>query len=228
MSAGRKGGLAVPVSQYYQMGSITMPSSWIAFIGAFLVTYLFIRLYFGKIPGERIGNIFFNIVIVWKLSVIVTDFSMVIKNPLSILYFHGGSFGWILGLLVAGLLTVRQARKEKWQRADHWALLLALISWQTVYQLLMAFLNQGSLFVKSMTILLFIGMFLLAWWSERKNVNTVSEIAGVFIALHFLVSAIQPGDLFNTAFITTLSIGLFMWGVEKVSVQSISRKEEIE
>ncbi len=217
----------MPVTQYYQIGSITMPSSWIAFIAAFIVTYLFIRFYFGKIAGERVGNIFFNVVIVWKLSVIVTDFSLVIKNPLSILYFHGGMFGWILGLALAGLLTLRQARKEQWQRTDQWTLLLALISWQAVYQIAMALLNEGSVVVKSFSVILFLGMFLLAWWSERKNINTVSEIAGIFIALHFLVSAFQPGDLLNTAFVTTISIGLFMWGVEKVSAQPISRREEI-
>ncbi|PIC56172.1 hypothetical protein CSV80_12540 [Sporosarcina sp. P12(2017)] len=215
------------VTQYYPIGSITMPSSWIAFIVGFIVTYLFIRLYFGKVHGARIGDLFFNVVIIWKLSVILTDFSMVIKNPLSILYFHGGTFGWILGLVVAGLWMLRQVYKEKWKRIDKWSLLLALICWQAVYQIAMALLNEGSLIVKSATIVLFVAIFVLSWWSERKKVNTVSELASVLIAVHFLVSAIQ-GNLLNTAFITTIFIGLFLWRIERVAAQPISRKEEVE
>ncbi|PID05045.1 MULTISPECIES: hypothetical protein [unclassified Sporosarcina] len=217
----------MPVTQYYPIGSITMPSSWIAFIAGFLVTYLFIRLYFGKVHGARVGDLFFNVVIIWKLSVIVTDFSMVIKNPLSILYFHGGTVGWILGLVVAGLWMLRQVYKEKWKRIDKWTLLLALICWQAIYQIAMAFLNEGNLVVKSTTILLFVAVFVLSWWSEQKKINTVSELAFVLVAVHFLVSAIQ-GNLLNTAFITTIFIGLFMWGVERATAQPISGKEEVE
>ncbi|PID02556.1 hypothetical protein CSV67_07920 [Sporosarcina sp. P2] len=216
----------MPVTQYYPIGSITMPSSWIAFIAGFLVTYLFIRLYFGKVHGERIGDLFFHVVIIWKLSVILTDFTMVMKNPLSILYFHGGKFGWILGLVVAGLLMLRRVYKEKWKRIDKWSLLLALICWQAVYQIAMTFLNEGSLVVKSATILLFVAVFMLSWWCQQKKINTVSELAGVLLAAHFLVSAIQ-GNLLNTAFITTIFIGLLMWGVEKSSAQPISGKEEV-
>ncbi|ARF18255.1 hypothetical protein [Sporosarcina ureae] len=215
------------VTQYYPIGSITMPSSWIAFIAGFLVTYLFIRLYFGKVHGARVGDVFFNVVIVWKLSVVLTDFTMVLKNPLSILYFHGGMFGWILGLVVAGLLMLRQVYKEKWKRIDKWSLLLALICWQAVYQIAMTFLNEGSIVVKSATVLLFVAIFVLTWWSERKKVNTVSELAGVLVAVHFLGSAIQ-GNLLNTAFITTIFIGLFMWGIERATAQPFSGKEEVE
>lgn len=217
----------MPVTQYYPIGSITLPSSWIALIAGFIVTYLFIRLYVGKVHGERVSNIFFNVIIIWKLSVVLTDFSMVIKNQLSILYFHGGTFGWILGLIVAGLLIIRQVYKEKWERKDQWALLLAFICWQGVYQIAMTFLNEGSLLAKSGTVLLFIAIFLLACWSERKKVNTVSELAAVFVAVHFLVSALQ-GNVLNTAWITTIFIGLLMWAVERVSSQPISRREEIE
>lgn len=217
----------MPVTQYYPIGSITMPSSWIAVIVGFIVTYLFIRLYAGKVHSERFGNIFFNVIVTWKLSVILTDFSMVVKNPLSILYFHGGTFGWILGLVVAGLLMIRQVYKEKWQRMDQWTLLLSLICWQTVYQITMTFLNEGSLVVKSATILLFIAILILTWWSERRKINTVSELVTVMIAVHFLVSALQ-GNIVNKAFITTIFIGLLMWGVERISAQPISRGEEIE
>ncbi|PIC62677.1 hypothetical protein CSV79_15795 [Sporosarcina sp. P13] len=216
------------VTQYYPIGSITVPSSWIAFIVGFVMTYLVIRNYFGKTYGERIGNIFFNVIIIWKFSVILTDFSTVRHYPLSILYFHGGTFGWLLALSVVGLLTLRLAYCEKWQRIDQWALLLALLSWQTIYQIVMVFLNEGSNLVKTGTIMMFLLLTILSFWSYRKNVNTISELASIWIAVHFMVSAFQPGGLLHTTFITTVFIGLLLWGVERVSAYRIRRKEEVQ
>ncbi|MDV6376939.1 hypothetical protein ORD22_01505 [Sporosarcina sp. GW1-11] len=214
--------------QYYPIGSITVPSSWIAFIVGFAITYLVIRYYFGKTYGERIGNVFFNVIIIWKLSVILTDFSTVLHYPLSILYFHGGTVGWLLALSLVGLHTLWQAYRQKWQRIDQWSLLLALLSWQTVYQMVMALLNEDNLFVKVVTITMFFLLSILAFWSYRKNVNTVSELAGIWIAVHFMVSAFQSGGFLLTTFITTILIGLLLWGIERVSARPISRKEDVQ
>lgn len=226
MFSERKGGIGVPVTQYYPIGSITLPSSWIAFIASFIVIYLFIRLYFGKVHGERIGDAFFYVVIIWKLSVILTDFSMVRQNPLSILYFHGGRVGWILGLITASALMIRRAYTERWARIDRWALLLGLVAWQAVYQVIMVFLNEGSLLAKVGTVLIFAVLIILVWWSERKGANTVAELAAIVVAGHFFVSALQ-GNLVNNAFIATIFIGLLLWILERMSAQPIGRKEEV-
>ncbi|WP_153732018.1 hypothetical protein [Sporosarcina obsidiansis] len=217
----------MPVTQYYPVGAITVPSSWIALIVGFVMTYLFIRIYFGKILGERIGNIFFNMVIIWKFSVILTDFSTVRHYPLSILYFHGGTFGWLLALLIVGVLTIRQGIKEKWTHRERWMLLLALISWQTVYQVMMTFLNEGSLQVKWGTIAAFLGLWILTFWSYRKTSNTVSELSAIWLAVHFMVSAFQPGAFWNIPLITTISGGLLIWRVQRLAVDSVSREEEV-
>ncbi|WP_342537073.1 hypothetical protein [Sporosarcina sp. FSL K6-3508] len=216
----------MPITQYYPVGAITMPSSWIAFSAGFVMTYLFIRIYFGKTAGDRIGNIFFNTVIIWKFSVILTDFSTVRHYPLSILYFHGGKIGWILALIVVGLLTIRQGMKEKWKYEDHWSLLLALISWQTVYQVVMTFLNDGSLLVKGGTIAFFVLLWALTFWSYRKKANSVSELSTIWIAVHFMVSASQPGAFWTMPLITTIGSGLLMWILQRQATHSVSRKEE--
>ncbi|AXH98485.1 hypothetical protein DV702_01430 [Sporosarcina sp. PTS2304] len=218
----------MPVTQYYPIGSITVSSSWLAFIIGFVITYLFIRIYFGKTHSDRVGNLFFNVIIIWKLSVILTDFSTVVAYPMSILYFHGGKIGWLLAISVVGLLTLRQAYREKWQRIDQWTLLLALISWQTTYQVVMVFLNEGSVVVKIGTVVAFVVFTLLAIWSYRKSINKTSELVGIWVAVHFMVAAFQSGGMLQLAFITTIVMGSLIVGVEYISAERTSRKEEVQ
>ncbi|WP_301107819.1 hypothetical protein [Sporosarcina sp.] len=218
----------MPVTQYYPIGSITVPSSWIAVIAGFVMTYFFIRIYFGKATGERIGNIFFNLVIIWKFSVILTDFSTVIHYPLSILYFHGGSVGWILAIIIVGLLTLRQSRKEKWQFEEQWSLLLAFISWQAVYQIVMVFLNEGSLLIKSATVILFVLVGVFAFWIYKKETNTVSDLSIIWIAVHLMVSAIQPGVFWSMPLVTTVSGGLLLVLVQQLAARSLHREEDVQ
>lgn len=216
------------VTQYYPVGSITVPSSWIAVIAGFVMTYLFIRIYFGKAAGERIGNTFFNLVIIWKLSVILTDFSTVIHYPLSILYFHGGTVGWILAIIIVGLLTLRQSKREKWQYEEQWSLLLAFISWQAVYQIVMVFLNEGSLLIKSATVLLFVLLWVLAFWIYQKRTNTVSELSVIWVAVHLMVSALQPGVFLSMPLITTVSGGILLVLMQQLAAKSLHREEEVQ
>lgn len=217
----------MPVTQYYLIGKITVPSSWLAFVLSFVITWLFIRIYFGKREGETAGNLFFYTVIIWKLSVILTDFQTVIRHPLSILYFHGGLFGWLLAVVTAGLLTIRQGMKEKWDADQKWALLLGLVTWQTAFQILMALLNAGSMVSKSGTVIAFLLFWLLTWWSYRKGRNSVSDLAVVWLAVHFMVSAIQ-GDIWNTALLTTLISALFLFGLQRLTEYPTHREEEAE
>ena len=54
----------------------------------------------GKSMQKSIGDAFFYLVIVWKLSIVLTDFDSVLRSPLAIIYFHGGVVGFYLGLAI--------------------------------------------------------------------------------------------------------------------------------
>ena len=97
--------IRMAVTKLFIIGNTTVPSSWVALVLAFALTYLVIRLRYGKrISGVLVDSMFY-FVLVWKLSVILTDFKNVIKSPLSIIYFNGGRIGLYLGLL-AGMVTI--------------------------------------------------------------------------------------------------------------------------
>ena len=115
------------VTNFYFVGNVTLASSWIALIIAFVVAYIAIRFRFGKeISGVLVDSIFY-FVLVWKLSVIVTDFGNVIKSPLSIIYFNGGTIGFYLALLAVGITLLIESKKKKLHRIDRLALFISFV-----------------------------------------------------------------------------------------------------
>ena len=77
------------VTDYFQIGNLSVPSSWIAFIVAAIFAYGAVRARFGKRHAEVMADTFFIVVIVWKLSVLLTDFGSVLRSPLAVIYRDG-------------------------------------------------------------------------------------------------------------------------------------------
>lgn len=196
--------------KYIPIGSVTVPASWLAVLIAFVITYTALRIYVNKEAGEMLGNIFFNLVIVWKLSVIVTDFQTVRAHPMSIVYFHGGAFGWYLALAAAGFLVMRQAAKEQWTQKQLRALVIAVISWQSLYELAMLLFADGALAVKAAVFILFGAALLFGWRLWYKGINDAEDIALLFAAVHFAAAAVQ-GKLFGIPLITTWMACAFVY-----------------
>ena len=76
-------------TEWYKIFSLTVPSTWIAFVLAAVITGIILYVKFGKEASSQFGDLVFVFIIVWKLSVVLTDFTTVIKYPLMILYFSG-------------------------------------------------------------------------------------------------------------------------------------------
>ena len=108
--------MRMPVTSFFTIGSLSVPSSWIALMAAFVVAYSAVRFRYGKKHAEIIGDAFFYLVIVWKLSVVLTDFDSVLRSPLAIVYFHGGVVGFYLGLLfIAGKIFMGYEKGAAWR-----------------------------------------------------------------------------------------------------------------
>lgn len=93
------------VTHFFQIGHLSVPSSWIAFIVGVVLAYVAVRVRFGKLHSERVADAFFTLVLVWKLSVVVTDFGSILRSPLALIYFDGGTVGFFLGLLFSVLYS---------------------------------------------------------------------------------------------------------------------------
>lgn len=199
----------MPVTKLFIIGSITVPSSWIALIVGFVVAYGAIRMYYGKIQATVLSDAFFNLVIVWKLAVILTNFSTVIRAPLSILYFHGGLVGFYLGLIVVIGKVLLDRKKGRIGGEGMVALFTGAVIVQVVFQVMMAVLNEGGLVAQVVTVVLFTLFGLFFWVNSVKGGVWLIQLAMLFMAVHFFIAAFQPAGLIGTPLVTTCIIGLF-------------------
>jgi len=199
----------MPVTTYFIIGNLSVPSSWIALIAAFIVAYSAVRFRYGKKHAETIGDAFFYLVIVWKLSIILTDFGSVLRSPLAIVYFHGGVVGFYLGLLFIAGKTLWGLKKGRLGTNGFRAFFTGAVLVQVVYQVVMVLLNEGELIAQVVTVVVFSLFAVFFWMNSGKANNWPVQLVLVFIAVHVFVSAVQPDEFIQTPLISTVVMGLF-------------------
>ncbi|WP_313892522.1 hypothetical protein [Psychrobacillus sp.] len=198
------------VTEWYIIRSLTLPASWVSVIIALIVTWLILWKFYGRAVEDWFSDSAIMFIVVWKLSVILTDFKMVVEFPLSILYFNGGKIGVFLGLFAALTKLYVSLRKRGFKEQDLKALLFGFISLQVIYQFLMVFLNDGLMWQKTITIIFF-GLFVI-FASVRilRDDKTIQQISIVLLLVHIIVAMLQPNGLFQTPLFVTLSVTLFI------------------
>jgi len=199
----------MPVTSFFTIGSLSVPSSWIALMAAFIVAYSAVRLRYGKKHAEIIGDAFFYLVIIWKLSVVLTDFESVLRSPLAIVYFHGGVVGFYLGLLFIAGKSLWDMKKERLGAEEFRALFTGAVLVQVGYQVMMVLLNEGELIAQVVTVVVF-GLFSVFFWmNSGKAGNWPVQLVLVFMSVHVFVAAVQPDEFMQTPLISTVVMGLF-------------------
>jgi len=148
-------------------------------------------------------------VIVWKLSVVFTDFDSVLRSPLSIVYFHGGVVGFYLGLLFIAAKALWNMKKGRLDADGFRSLFTGAVLVQVVYQVMMVLLNEGEMIAQVVTVVVF-GLFSVFFWmNSGKAGNWPIQLALVFMAVHVFVAAVQPDEFIQTPLISTVLMGLF-------------------
>lgn len=84
---------------YFQVGNLTVPATWIAVLAALILANILNRLLGHKKVSDWYGNSFFLYFVIWKLSYILFNIEMFINVPCSIIYFNGGVNGQLLALI---------------------------------------------------------------------------------------------------------------------------------
>lgn len=126
--------------EWYSIGSVTFPASWGGILGALALGSLYTFLRRDKAVSDWYGNALFIFIVAWKLSVVLFDFPIVIRNPITILYFHGGLKGYGIGIAAALVYTFLWWRKngKAHQLVEAW--LFTVLA----YELGFALLNHGA------------------------------------------------------------------------------------
>lgn len=199
----------MPVTNYFLIGNTTVPSSWIALIIAFAIAYGVIRFKFEKHVASQLADYLFYFIIVWKLSVVLTNFKTVIHSPLSIIYFHGGRVGIFLGLIVVGCKIYVDMKKKRLYKEDLLPLFVGSVIIQAAYQIIMVLLNESTWLIQFITIVIF-GIFsIFIWFVSKRTGISLSQLAFLFAALHLFVGSFQPAGIFGTSVIATIIMSLF-------------------
>lgn len=197
------------VTKLFLVGKVTVLSSWIALIFAFIAAYVAVRKRFGKQCADVLLDGVFYFVLVWKLSVLITDFNIVIKWPLSIIYFHGGRTGVYLGLLAACVVVYRSVKKKRLRKEAQLGLFFGVVLIQAVYQVLMALMNDNPLAAEWITVILFAVFALFVWVVIKRPDSSLIQLALLFMAMHVFVASFQPAGVMDTAVGATGLISLF-------------------
>ncbi|WP_019414440.1 hypothetical protein [Paenisporosarcina sp. TG20] len=215
----------MPVTEWFIIKSLTVPSSWIAVLLAILITGLVLWRKFGKTTEVWFSDAVILVLLVWKLSVIITDFKMILNSPLSILYFNGGNIGLYLGLLVALARLLYQFKKKGWPVSELVAMIIALVMVQSLYQFLMVLLNEAALWQKIITVVIFLGITILSWLKVAESSVWRIQLIILFLCAHIFVAVIQPEGIVQTPLFIT---GLFVIAAVMVYFATNSQHEYTE
>ncbi|MGB3261009.1 hypothetical protein [Paenisporosarcina sp.] len=194
----------MPVTEWFIIKSLTLPSSWVAVILALIITGIVLWIKFGKDTEDWYSDAAILFILVWKFSVLITDFEMILEFPLAILYFNGGETGLFLGLLSALGRLLWQLKRKGWPEIDFVALIIAFVLLQSLYQFLMVSMNEAEFWQKLMTIAIFSGMTLLTWLKVFASNIWRLQLLVLMLLAHILAAIIQPEGLFQSSLLITV------------------------
>lgn len=169
-----------------------MPASWLSVIGAMLLTVSAVFLQHGKSQASVLIDYFITFILVWKFSVIITDFQTIIQQPLALLYFNGGLVGIILGMIV---VSFQIFQKHHSLHKIKFSLVQAVGYMVSFYSINMVILNKNEILSELVTIVVFTLLILFIWFSPYFSM--VTSIA-ILSAVVFFTSFYQPLGVFQT------------------------------
>ncbi|PFG04687.1 hypothetical protein [Bacillus sp. es.034] len=188
--------------RWYSIGSFTFPSTWGAIITSFILTFLFLYFWNRKASDWYSNGIFYFLVI-WKLSVIVVDFQNVIEHPITILYYHGGRWGYWLGLLTV-LLYIFVKRADTVYRL--------VIVWMStvVFFELVVHLLEFDILVGVIQFSLNGALVLFLLKKEDDGDTWAIQLVVVFSLLQLLLHSIHGGFVYTTVTWTYLIVMVYL------------------
>ena len=154
---------------YVPIFHLTVPAVWIAVLLGAAAASLIMRFVLRNKTGEWYGNAITLYILVWKFSYILFNFDYFIDMPLSILYFNGGLYGHLLGIvLVTGYLVLAQKKHADLARQAPFAWLLFFLSYQTILQSLENNVVEAALHA----LLLVVSILAIRLLAKRADVPT--------------------------------------------------------
>lgn len=110
---------------FIQIGSMSVAAVQLAVAAAMVSSWLYARFQLDKPFAELWSNALFWVIAVWKGSVLLFQFPLVMEAPMSLLYFSGGKNGFLLGI-AAALLYISFKKASARKTAKAWVAAVAM------------------------------------------------------------------------------------------------------
>ncbi|KZO00211.1 hypothetical protein [Pseudobacillus badius] len=120
---------------WFTIGSLTVPASQLAFLAACIMASLAIWLKKDKPFLDFYMNAVFLFIAVWKGSVVLFSFPIVMNSPLALLYFDGGWKGVWLGFLAVIAYAAWKCPLPK-QKQAVWSWMVMVLAFEAALALL--------------------------------------------------------------------------------------------
>lgn len=182
-------------TDWYIIYSLTMPSSWLAFFISIVAVAITLYLRFDKQLTSIFIDASFAFILVWKLSVIVTDFQTVLNQPLSILYFNGGYVGVGMGTIAAFYVLF----KANYLEPKNYRTFPLLMS--SYYLFFMVLLNENNPALEIFILATALSALVLTWIGNQRL------LLGVAVLL-FFSTFFQPLGVFQPYTFLLIGVGI--------------------
>lgn len=205
-------------TNWYSIRALTLPATAIALLITFFIVWLILRLQFSKKWSEAYSDAAFTFILVWKFSLLVTDFKSVVAQPISLLYFNGGTVGVFLGVIAASLQVWRKRHNLSLQGHRIMAYSWAIILTQSIYQWLVVLFNDNSTTSEVTTLMVLSVLTVFILWKMQGGVKRglILYTAGLIIVAFF-----QPLGIGQTAVgmsLLLLCLGIVLEQEERIKL----------
>ncbi|MFS0863578.1 redoxin domain-containing protein [Fredinandcohnia sp. 179-A 10B2 NHS] len=173
----------------FQIGSLAIMVKWLILGIALLVGMLISRFWLlgtqekeiGKKAFGQLTNSIFIGFLAWKGSLLLLDPVLVLKNPLSLLYFTGGTKGIFIAIIIMVFYTIYQLKKQVIQPRllIHSTLLLILGTQVAYFVLALLLLNQHDIFYFVTSICTFLLLLVTLLIKDLQKVEFKKEVLSV-------------------------------------------------
>lgn len=210
---------------WYTILKVSLPASSLAFIGATMMTMIFLYIYTNKKLVDPFLNYIIGFIIIWKVSYLVTDWQSFIDYPLTLVYFNGGIFGFVAASIFTLLYAIREFLKKK-ESSILFEQLLYFILMFSSYQFLFAILNDGDLSIRLVTVVLSLIIGVAIVHSFVKNNRAFGVISLSFIFIYMVFSIVVEPLSWQQPKLVLLSIGL-IYSIMLIFQQKRSEMREV-
>ena len=199
-------------TEWYSIRTLTLPATAIALLAAFFVVWLVLRMQFSKRWSGVYADAIFTFILVWKFSLIVTDFKAVLAQPLTLLYFNGGTFGIYLGVITVLVQLLWKRQKLQFDAEGVMASIWAVILTQSIYQWFVVILNDNSLNSEVITLIVLSILTLFILW----KITALQSALIIYTAGYLLVATIQPQGLWQPAVGVSVLLLMLGLGIQRI------------